>query len=228
MRGCAGCAGAPQPLRGVRDRAGSTHEGGPNPLSPRLQGPLPLLPQRLLPDGEGELSRGALAVADQEGSQVIALEQPLLCQVPGDPARVPPARGTGLSPAGTPGHPGAAGTGASPGLLTGLGPSPGSFPLPSPSWSMPAFLGCCGRAGRAQRHRQPPPHPVTWPVTRFAACPLLRAPCPFQAWSREPLGAGTNPALPKGAAGAECPCPTPAKAVPGCFRSPSREDSVLL
>lgn len=46
-------------------------------------------------DGDGELPWAALAVADQEGSQVLALEEPLLCQVPGDPARVPPARTPG-------------------------------------------------------------------------------------------------------------------------------------
>lgn len=73
-------------------------------------GTAPLLSPRHSPDREGELPRGALAVADQEGSEVIALEQPLLRQMPGDPARVPPARGTGMShrhPRGCPSAPSA-------------------------------------------------------------------------------------------------------------------------
>lgn len=48
-------------------------------------------------DGDGELPRGALALADEEGAQVLALEEQLLRQVPGDPARVPPVKITRLS-----------------------------------------------------------------------------------------------------------------------------------
>lgn len=121
------------------------------------------LSQSRSPDGEGELARGALAVADQEGSQVIALEQPLLCQVPGDPARVPPARGTGLSPAGTPGHtppsaasppcgmgaprfPVPAGAGSPSGSSQDLDPPPAVSPFPPPPGLSRHFRG--GTAGR--------------------------------------------------------------------------------
>lgn len=45
-------------------------------------------------DGDGELPRRALALTDQEGSHVSALEEQLLRHVPRDPPRVPPARGT--------------------------------------------------------------------------------------------------------------------------------------
>lgn len=45
---------------------------------------------------DGELPGGALALPDQEGSQVVPLHQNLFCQLPGNPARVPSAeRGDG-------------------------------------------------------------------------------------------------------------------------------------
>jgi len=117
--------GSPRPLRGVPGRVGCSSlpqhrcgehaRGWPDALGPQsggCGGPLSI-PPRVCPrphghllDGDGELARGTLAVADQEGSQVLDLEEPLLCQLPGDPARVPPAPGTGLSRVGTPRHPG--------------------------------------------------------------------------------------------------------------------------
>lgn len=51
------------------------------------------VPQHSL-DGDGELPRRALALTDQEGSHISALEEQLLCHVPGDPPCIPPARGT--------------------------------------------------------------------------------------------------------------------------------------
>lgn len=222
MRGCAWmCRGrssaAPAPSRrpgqGARpfpsSMSGSTHKGRLMPRIPKrgLQGTVahpticPSTPHGHLLDGDGELPRGALAVADQEDSQVLALEEPLLCQVPGDPARVPPARTPG-SPSDTPGHPGTprcripprgmevpralvqAAVGSLQGCPQGCDPPNSGFSLPFHPQFVTALwrrwgdsrvlrVLTCPHAGFVQRHPQLRPHPVTRLPTSHTSSPTL-------------------------------------------------------